>query len=254
MLVINQIQVLTDNYVYIITESASKITACVDPSVYDDVVNFLDNNDLKLDYILNTHHHNDHVGGNLKLKEKYGCKIIGSLNDQERVPGIDIKLKENDYFSIGRSIFKIIDTPGHTNGHICFYFEEDQVLFSGDTIFSLGCGRLFEGSYEAMASSLLKIKSLPSKTKIYCGHEYTQANAKFALFLNSEDKNLKNKVDDINKKRAKSIPTVPFLLEEELKFNPFLKFNESTYLNSIGIEDLDEVKNFEKIRVLKDNF
>ncbi len=254
MLVINQIQVLTDNYVYIITESTSKITACVDPSVYDDVVNFLDNNDLKLDYILNTHHHNDHVGGNLKLKEKYGCKIIGSLNDQERVPGIDIKLKENDYFSIGRSIFKIIDTPGHTNGHICFYFEEDQVLFSGDTIFSLGCGRLFEGSYEAMTSSLLKIKSLPSKTKIYCGHEYTQANAKFALFLNSEDKNLKKKVDDINKKRAKSIPTVPFLLEEELKFNPFLKFNESTYLNSIGIEDLDEVKNFEKIRVLKDNF
>ena len=194
------------------------------------------------------------MGGNLKLKEKYGCKIIGSLNDQERVPGIDIKLKENDYFSIGRSIFKIIDTPGHTNGHICFYFEEDQVLFSGDTIFSLGCGRLFEGSYEAMASSLLKIKSLPSKTKIYCGHEYTQANAKFALSLNSEDKNLKNKVDDINKKRAKSIPTVPFLLEDELKFNPFLKFNESTYLNSIGIEDLDEVKNFEKIRVLKDNF
>ncbi|MFL2660986.1 MAG: hydroxyacylglutathione hydrolase [Alphaproteobacteria bacterium] len=254
MLVINQIQVLTDNYVYIITESTSKITACVDPSVYDDVVNFLDNNDLKLDYILNTHHHNDHVGGNLKLKEKYGCKIIGSFNDQERVPGIDIKLKENDYFSIGRSIFKIIDTPGHTNGHICFYFEEDQVLFSGDTIFSLGCGRLFEGSYEAMTSSLLKIKSLPSKTKIYCGHEYTQANAKFALFLNSEDKNLKKKVDDINKKRAKSIPTVPFLLEEELKFNPFLKFNESTYLNSIGIEDLDEVKNFEKIRVLKDNF
>tara|TARA_X000001036_G_C20679920_1_gene805507 strand:+ start:1903 stop:2625 length:723 start_codon:yes stop_codon:yes gene_type:complete len=240
--------------VYIITESTSKITACVDPSVYDDVVNFLDNNDLKLDYILNTHHHNDHVGGNLKLKEKYGCKIIGSFNDQERVPGIDIKLKENDYFSIGRSIFKIIDTPGHTNGHICFYFEEDQVLFSGDTIFSLGCGRLFEGSYEAMTSSLLKIKSLPSKTKIYCGHEYTQANAKFALFLNSEDKNLKKKVDDINKKRAKSIPTVPFLLEEELKFNPFLKFNESTYLNSIGIEDLDEVKNFEKIRVLKDNF
>lgn len=254
MLVINQIQVLTDNYVYIITESTSKITACVDPSVYDDVVNFLDNNDLKLDYILNTHHHNDHVGGNLKLKEKYGCKIIGSFNDQERVPGIDIKLKENDYFSIGRSIFKIIDTHGHTNGHICFYFEEDQVLFSGDTIFSLGCGRLFEGSYEAMTSSLLKIKSLPSKTKIYCGHEYTQANAKFALFLNSEDKNLKKKVDDINKKRAKSIPTVPFLLEEELKFNPFLKFNESTYLNSIGIEDLDEVKNFEKIRVLKDNF
>ena len=254
MLVINQIQVLTDNYVYIITESTSKITAFVDPSVYDDVVNFLDNNDLKLDYILNTHHHNDHVGGNLKLKEKYGCKIIGSFNDQERVPGIDIKLKENDYFSIGRSIFKIIDTPGHTNGHICFYFEEDQVLFSGDTIFSLGCGRLFEGSYEAMTSSLLKIKSLPSKTKIYCGHEYTQANAKFALFLNSEDKNLKKKVDDINKKRAKSIPTVPFLLEEELKFNPFLKFNESTYLNSIGIEDLDEVKNFEKIRVLKDNF
>ena len=254
MLKIHQIQVLTDNYVYIITESKSKITACVDPSVFDDVENFLDKNNLKLDYILNTHHHNDHVGGNLKLKDKYGCKIIGSMNDQDRIPGIDIKLKENDSFLIGKSAFKIIDTPGHTNGHICFYFEEDQVLFSGDTLFSLGCGRLFEGSYKDMVSSLLKIKSLSSKTKIYCGHEYTQANAKFTLSLNHENKSLRQKVDDINKKRAESTPTVPFLLEEELKFNPFLKFNEKAYLESIGIECLDEVESFKKIRVLKDNF
>ena len=254
MLKIIQIPVLNDNYVYIITESISRVTACIDPSVSDAVVIFLDKNNLKLDYILNTHHHNDHVGGNLELKDKYGCKIIGSLKDQERIPGIDIALNENDLFSIGRSTLKVIDTPGHTIGHVCFYFEEDQVLFSGDTIFSLGCGRLFEGSFEEMTSSLLKIKSLPGKTKIYCGHEYTQANAKFALSLNNQDKELKKKVEDINKKRAISIPTVPFLLEDDLKFNPFMKFNETDYINKIGMEYLDEVRNFKKIRVLKDNF
>ena len=254
MLKIIQIPVLNDNYVYIITESISRVTACIDPSVSDAVVIYLDKNNLKLDYILNTHHHNDHVGGNLELKDKYGCKIIGSLKDQERIPGIDIALNENDLFSIGRSTLKVIDTPGHTIGHICFYFKEDQVLFSGDTIFSLGCGRLFEGSFEEMTSSLLKIKSLPGKTKIYCGHEYTQANAKFALSLNNQDKELKKKVEDINKKRAISIPTVPFLLEDDLKFNPFMKFNETDYINKIGMEYLDEVRNFKKIRVLKDNF
>ena len=254
MLKIIQIPVLNDNYVYIITESISRVTACIDPSVSDAVVIYLDKNNLKLDYILNTHHHNDHVGGNLELKDKYGCKIIGSLKDQERIPGIDIALNENDLFSIGRSTLKVIDTPGHTIGHVCFYFEEDQVLFSGDTIFSLGCGRLFEGSFEEMTSSLLKIKSLPGKTKIYCGHEYTQANAKFALSLNNQDKELKKKVEDINKKRAISIPTVPFLLEDDLKFNPFMKFNETDYINKIGMEYLDEVRNFKKIRVLKDNF
>ena len=254
MLKIIQIPVLNDNYVYIITESISRVTACIDPSVSDAVVIFLDKNNLKLDYILNTHHHNDHVGGNLELKDKYGCKIIGSFKDQERIPGIDIALNENDLFSIGRSTLKVIDTPGHTIGHVCFYFEEDQVLFSGDTIFSLGCGRLFEGSFEEMTSSLLKIKSLPGKTKIYCGHEYTQANAKFALSLNNQDKELKKKVEDINKKRAISIPTVPFLLEDDLKFNPFMKFNETDYINKIGMEYLDEVRNFKKIRVLKDNF
>ncbi len=254
MLKINQIPVLTDNYIYIITESTSRITACVDPSVCDEVVNFLDNNGLKLDFILNTHHHSDHVGGNLELKNKYDCKIIGSLMDKSRIPGIDITLKENDFFNFGKSSFKIIDTPGHTIGHICFYFEEEKTLFSGDTIFSLGCGRLFEGSFRDMTTSLLKIKSLPGNTKIYCGHEYTQANATFTLSLNRDDKNLQKKVEDIKKKRDMSIPTVPFLLEDELKFNPFLKFDEREYLNSIGLEYSDDVENFKKIRILKDNF
>ena len=240
MLRIHQIQVLTDNYVYVITESKSKITACVDPSVFDDIENFLDKNNLKLDYILNTHHHNDHVGGNLKLKNKYGCKIIGSMNDQDRIPGIDIKLKENDSFLIGKSAFKIIDTPGHTNGHICFYFEEDQVLFSGDTLFSLGCGRLFEGTYKDMVSSLLKIKSLSSKTKIYCGHEYTLNNAKFCKKYDSENKDLQKKIEKIEKLRENGIPTVPTTLKEELECNIFLRAKD--------------VKTFSKLRDFKDNF
>ena len=254
MIEIIQIQLLSDNYSYIIRDKNTNITGCIDPSVAKDIVNVLQNRGIDLNFILNTHHHQDHVGGNLELKEIYNCKIIGCSDDQNRIPGIDIKLKDSEEFNIGESVFKVIDTPGHTIGHICFYFEDQNFLFCGDTIFSLGCGRLFEGSYEQMTESILKIRSLPDSTKIFCGHEYTESNAKFAEFLDPGDDLLKKKILNIKKDRLESKPTIPALLEEEKKLNPFMKFDNQEYLDSIKIENISNSENFKKIRIMKDNF
>ena len=254
MIDIIQIPSLSDNYSYIIIDKKTGITGCIDPSVAKDIVNVLQNRRLDLNFILNTHHHHDHVGGNQELKEIFNCKIIGSHDDQNRIPGIDIKLKDGEEFNIGESIFKVIDTPGHTIGHISFYFKDQNFLFCGDTIFSLGCGRLFEGSYEQMTESILKIRSLPDCTKIFCGHEYTESNAKFAEFLDSGDDLLKKKILNIKKDRLESKPTIPAILEEEKKLNPFMKFDNQEYLDSIKIENISNSENFKKIRIMKDNF
>ncbi len=254
MLKIIQIPLLSDNYSYLIIDKATKTSACVDPADSEGVIKVLKNYDIGLDYILNTHHHNDHTGGNLELKKKYGCKIIGCYADQHRIPGIDIKLNDKETFNIGHSSLIVIETPGHTVGHICFYFRDQHILFSGDTLFSLGCGRLFEGSFEEMTESILKIRSLPKETKIYCGHEYTESNASFANYLDKRDFLLKKKIIEIKDKRSKSIPTVPFLLEEEMKLNPFLKFDNIEYLDTINLDNVTKVENFKKIRLMKDNF
>ena len=254
MIKVIQIATLSDNYSYIIVDAVSKLNACIDPSVSGTIENFLEKNDLILDYIINTHHHNDHVGGNLELKKKYNCKIIGNLKDQERIPGIDIKLKDNDIFKLGESEFKVIDTPGHTVGHVCYYFKEDKVLFSGDTLFSMGCGRLFEGSATQMVKSLKKLRSLPGETKIYCGHEYTQSNANFALHLSPRNNKLKEKVIKIEKTRKKKLSTIPSSIEEEVLLNPFLNFDNSNFIKEIGLENVNDYENFRKIRVMKDEF
>ena len=254
MIDIIQIPVLSDNYTYLIIDRKSKVSCCVDPSVFEDVQKVLEDRNIRLDFILNTHHHSDHVGGNIELKRKHNCKIIGNFFDQDRIPGIDIKLKENDTFKIGDSSFTVIETSGHTLGHICFYFKEQKILFSGDTVFSLGCGRLFEGTHEQMTSSILKIRSLPKETKVYCGHEYTESNAKFAEYLNPNDSLLKQKICEIKRKRIKSIPTIPFLLGDELELNPFFRFDDKEYLESINLKNTSMVENFKKIRIMKDNF
>ena len=157
---------LTDNYAYIINDNISKIVGVVDPSEATPVIAFLKKKNLQLNYILNTHHHFDHIGGNLELKKMYNAKIVGFEKDKKRIPGIDIALTDNECWKFGSFELKIIYIPGHTLGHICFYFENEKVAFTGDTLFSLGCGRIFEGTYEQMFSSLNKIKNLPKDTKI----------------------------------------------------------------------------------------
>ncbi len=254
MISIEQIPVMSDNYIYILTDKITKQTACVDPGVTPEVINYLDDKNLGLDFILNTHHHADHIGGNITLKKKYGCRVVGNKNDADRIPGIDIFVQEGDQLSIGESVCSIIEVSGHTNGHISYFFQKDLALFCGDTLFSLGCGRLFEGTASQMVRSLNKIRSLPDDTKIFCAHEYTEANSRFADHLSPNDNLLKKKIIEIKKKRSKNIPTIPSTLLEEKKLNPFLKFDDESYIDSIGMDFLSNSKNFERIRKLKDNF
>ena len=212
---------LSDNFSYIIHDKESDKVSIVDPSEYEACENVIEKYK-KLDFILNTHHHADHVDGNLELKKKYNSKILGFELDKDRIPGIDILLKENQKHKIGKLEFEVIFVPGHTKGHVAFFFLKEKVVFTGDTLFSLGCGRVFEGTHEEMFNSLNKIKKLPADTKIYCGHEYTKSNLNFCLKYDSKNIFLKEKEIEIQKKLSSNQPTIPTTLSQEIKTNIFL--------------------------------
>ncbi len=231
---------LQDNYSYLIIDENNNSACVIDPSEAHPIINFVKNNDIKLKYILNTHHHFDHIGGNKELKKKFGSTILGFKEDSHRIPEIDILLEDNQIWKAQNFIAKIIHIPGHTSGHICFYFFNEKLVFTGDTLFSLGCGKIFEGTYKQMYESLNKIKSLPKETKVYCGHEYTLNNSKFCLKYDSKNLNLKKKVDNINQKIKNGLPTIPSTIKAELDCNIFLRTKD--------------LESFSKLRDLKDNF
>ena len=234
------ISCLQDNYSYLIIDETNNLACIVDPSEASPVIDYLKNKNINLKYILNTHHHFDHIGGNRELKKKYKSIVVGYKHDSERIPEIDICLENNEIWKSDNFEAKIIHVPGHTKGHICFHFYNEKLLFTGDTLFSLGCGRIFEGTYEQMFSSLNKIKTMPLDTQIYCGHEYTLSNSKFCIKYDPENLNLQKKIRDIEIKLNNSLPTIPSKLKDELDCNIFLRAKD--------------VKTFSKLRDLKDNF
>ena len=254
MLNIEIISCLSDNYSYLLEDKELNIVGIIDPSDFDTCNKIIKKKYNKLDYILNTHHHFDHVGGNEKLKEKYRAKVLGFELDKDRIPGIDIFLKDKQNFKLGHSSFEVIFIPGHTKGHIAFYFKDEKTVFTGDTLFSLGCGKVFEGTYEQMFSSLNKLKNLPTDTKIYCGHEYTKKNLEFCLEYDSNNELLKKKSDWINSKIESDTPTVPITIGEEKKTNIFLRCNEPLIKNVLNLNNASEQEIFSKLRDLKDNF
>ena len=237
---IHIIPCLKDNYTYLIIDEEKNIACVVDPSEADPVINFLENNNIELKFILNTHHHYDHVGGNQKLKKKYGASVLGYKDDKERIPGIDILLNDNEIWKYKNFEAKIIHIPGHTLGHICFYFFKENSAFTGDTLFSLGCGRIFEGTHSQMFDSLMRLKMLPKKTKIFCGHEYTKKNSEFCVAYDKNNKKLKAKINDIEIKLKKGLFTIPSTIQDELDCNIFFRSNN--------------LEAFSKLRDLKDNF
>tara|TARA_Y100001958_G_C21039926_1_gene409889 strand:- start:30 stop:746 length:717 start_codon:yes stop_codon:yes gene_type:complete len=233
------IKCLKDNFSYILIDKNNN--ACVvDPGESLPIENYVEKNNLKLKFILNTHHHFDHIGGNDVLKKKYDSKIVGFVDDKHRIPGLDILIEHNDIWKSGEFEAKIIHVPGHTSGHICFHFYNQKVAFTGDTLFSLGCGRIFEGTYKEMYESLSLLKKLPTMTKIYCGHEYTYNNSLFCLKYDKNNQSLKKKIIDIKNKIKQDLPTIPTILKDELASNIFLR-----------AKNLEE---FSKLRDLKDNF
>jgi hydroxyacylglutathione hydrolase len=251
---IHIIPCLKDNYAYIVENKKTKNACVIDPSESEPVINFLKNKKLNLKYILNTHHHADHIGGNLELKKKFNSQILGFEKDKNRIPGIDIFLNDKQIWNFEGSDVLIEHVPGHTSAHIFYYFKNEESVFTGDTLFSFGCGRLFEGSYLEMVNSLKKIRSLPLKTKIFCGHEYTINNLKFCMALDKNNSELKEKYNQISNNIKNKLPSVPSALGDEIRLNIFLKFDDLNFKKRIGLGDLNEVDFFKKIRDLKDNF
>jgi hydroxyacylglutathione hydrolase len=254
MLEIIQLPVLTDNYIYVIHEPESKETAVIDPAVAQPVLDLLKDKGWTLNTIFNTHHHSDHTGANVELKAKTQCQIFGFGEDRARIPALDTELKHDDEIKLGHQRVKVIATPGHTTGHIVYFFADHPALFCGDTLFSMGCGRLFEGTAQQMWHSLQQIKNLPPNTQIYCAHEYTQANARFALTLEPDNQALIKRAGEVDQLRIANQPTIPSMLKHELATNPFLREDSLAIQASVGMSGKPAVDVFRKIRALKDSF
>lgn len=246
---------LKDNYAYLLHDVDTGTVGVVDPSEAVPVIDALSRKNRNLTYILNTHHHHDHTGGNVELKARYGAKVIGSGTDKERIPGIDISLNDGDKWMFAGHEVHVMDTPGHTRGHISFYFPGSGAIFTGDTLFSLSCGKLFEGSPQQMLSSLKKIMSLPDDTNIYFGHEYTLNNTKFALSIEPENKELQSYAAHVAYLRSKGLPTVPTTLKMEKACNPFLRTSNAAIRQSLNIAvTSNDAEALGIIRRAKDNF
>ncbi|MDC0164667.1 hydroxyacylglutathione hydrolase [Candidatus Pelagibacter bacterium] len=248
------ISCLNDNYSYLIHDNQSNTVAIIDPSEFAPCDKIISKKYKKLDYILNTHHHYDHVGGNKELKKKYNSKILGFKSDEERIPNIDKLLEDNEEFNIGNIKFTTLFIPGHTTGHIAFYSKTEKVIFTGDTLFSMGCGRVFEGTYEQMFESLNRIKDLPEDTKIYCGHEYTQKNIEFCIKYNPNNDLLKKTKNTIEEKLKNGEPSIPSTLLKEKQMNIFLRTDDLDVKNILNLKKASNLEIFTKLRDLKDNF
>ncbi len=233
MIKIEVIPALTDNYIFVIYDDKDKWAAVIDAGEAEPVIDFLELNDLNLTHILNTHHHHDHIGGNLELLAKYNCKIIGPAREITRIANMDILVKEGNVINVNGLELEIFETPGHTMGHIIFYCQELSAAFTGDVIFSIGCGRLFEGSADDMFGSLSKIKNFPDDTTIYAAHEYTKSNIKFAMTLDGDNEYLNKYKLQVDRWRVDGKPTIPFSLKLEKKANPFLLAQNSNELKII---------------------
>jgi hydroxyacylglutathione hydrolase len=249
---ISLIPCLSDNYAYLI--EAGDAVAVVDPSEPGPVIAMLEAKGLRLTHILNTHHHFDHTGGNVQLKEKYGATVIGPQADWARIPGIDKGVSEGDVVTLGSTQWKVLEIPAHTSGHIALWCADHAAVFTGDTMFAMGCGRLFEGTPAQMWTSLSKLAALPPETKVYCGHEYTASNGKFALAVDGGNTALRTRMVEVERLRADGRPTIPSTIADERATNPFLRSNTHELAKAVALTPSDPVAVFAELRARKDVF
>jgi hydroxyacylglutathione hydrolase len=249
-----QIPVMQDNYLYLVHEPNSGDTAIVDPALDEPVIAELEKRGWTLTHILNTHHHWDHTGANLALKERYGATVVGAAVDAERIPGIDVQVEEGDTYALGDVVADIYFVPGHTSGHIAYHFAGEGALFCGDTLFSMGCGRLFEGTAPQMWDSLQKLMALPNDTQIFCAHEYTTANGNFALSVEPKNAALLARMDEVKTLRSADKPTIPTVLGLEKETNPFLRPMSAEIQDVVGLKGAPLADVFAEVRKRKDNF
>jgi hydroxyacylglutathione hydrolase len=252
---VHQFICLKDNFGVLVHDSSSGATASIDVPDADAVIAAAEEKGWRVTDLLITHHHADHVQGMPGLKAKFPkLRVYGPAQEATRIGGIDVPLKEGDLARVGAIAAKVIDTPGHTAGHISYWFEEDQIAFCADTLFALGCGRVFETPMAVMWSSLLKLANLPGETEIYCGHEYTESNARFALTIEPDNAALKARAEDVFKRRAAGQVTLPTTIALELTTNPFLRAEEPSVQANLGMSGADPAAVFAEIRSRKDKF
>ena len=245
---------LSDNYVYLAHDAEADATAVVDPAEAPPVFEALSRRGWRLTHILNTHHHFDHIGGNAELIEAFSPVLVGPRADSARIPGLDVEVGDGDTYTVGTQTAKVFDVPGHTSGHIAFWFGGSRALFCGDTLFALGCGRMFEGTAEQFWASLSKLRALPDDTRVYCGHEYTQANARFAVSVDPDNPALRAAAERIDGLRARGERTIPSELGEEKAANPFLRADDPEMQRLVGMGGAEPSAVFAEIRRRKDTF
>ena len=249
---VEPIPCLSDNYAYLVQDAASGLCVVVDPSEAAPVRAALAARGWTPDFILNTHHHPDHTDGNLELKAEFGAKVVGPGKDAARIAGLDIGVDENAPWLFGPHKVTVLEIPAHTSSHIAFVFED--FVFTGDTLFVMGCGRLFEGTPQMMWDSLGKLMKLPDAMRVYCGHEYALTNGRFALTLEPGNADLAARMRDVEDLRAKGLSTIPSSLGLEKKTNPFLRAASPEIRHSLGLEKASDVEVFAELRQRKDEF
>jgi hydroxyacylglutathione hydrolase len=252
---VQQFICLTDNFGVLVHDSSTGATACIDAPDAEPILAAASERGWRLTEALLTHHHADHVQGVPRLKEVFPeLRVWGPAKEASRIPFLDNLIAEGDLVQVGSLRAKVLETPGHTLGHVAYHFEEDETAFVGDTLFSLGCGRAFEAPYSVLWSSLLKLAALPGETQVYCGHEYTEANARFAITIEAENPILEARVKQIASLRAERRPTLPTTIAAELATNPFLRAQEPAVQAAVGMLGADPATVFAEIRSRKDRF
>jgi hydroxyacylglutathione hydrolase len=242
---------LSDNFGYLIHDPESKATASIDAPEAAPIIKALEREGWRLTDILVTHHHHDHVGGIAELKQKYGCRVTGPHDKSTRIANVDQRVANSDVVKVGTLLARVLETPGHTLDHISYVFDTEKAVFAADTLFSIGCGRVFEGTYPMMWDSLLKLRALPDDFRLYCGHEYTAANVKFALTVEPDNAALKTRAEQVARLRAAGQPTIPTLLGEEKKANVFLRADDPDVAIRLHMKGADAAEVFGELRERK---
>src|SRR3954447_8575618 len=242
---------LNDNFGYLIHDVETKATASIDAPEAGPIIAALEREGWQLTDILITHHHGDHVGGVAELKRKYNCRVVAPHDKTTAIANVDLRVANADVVKVGHLLARVVETPGHTLDHVSYVFDNEKTLFAADTLFSIGCGRVFEGTYPMMWDSLLKLRALPDDFRLYCGHEYTAANVKFALTIEPNNPNLKARAEEVARLRAAGQPTIPTLLGDEKKANVFLRADEPAVAASVHLKGASAAQVFGELRERK---
>lgn len=251
---IRLVPALRDNYIFLVHDPVEGVTAVVDPAEEAPVLAALEAAGWGLDLILNTHHHADHVGANRALQRRFGLTVVGPAADRARIPGIDVAVGTGDVTAVGAAVAQVFDVPGHTRGHIAYWFAADDAVFVGDTLFAGGCGRMFEGTPTQFWASLDRLRGLPDATRVYCAHEYTSANLRFAVTVDAENAALRRRISAVAACRAAGLPTVPTTIGVERATNPFLRCDRPELAAAVGLPGGAPAAVFAAVRSAKDGF